>query len=210
VHEDHSLFLTQLVTLVAVLDPVGHLTLFVGTTSGLAQRTRRRAAMLAVPLAAVILVTFGFVGQYVLHAMGVSLLSFQVAGGIIIFLFALTMVLGEPHSPGPAVDGPGDSLSVAIYPLAVPIIAGPGSLLTVMVLMDNNRFSHVDQLETVAALLVVLAILLTVFLLGDVLTRVLGSGGTNVLRRIMGLILAALSVNLVLGALSTWLSLPAV
>ena len=86
---DQKLFLTQLVTLLAVLDPVSHLTLFLTTTATLRRQERWRVALLAVPLAFVVLVSFGVVGQYVLHAMGVSLLSFQIAGGIIIFLFAL-------------------------------------------------------------------------------------------------------------------------
>jgi multiple antibiotic resistance protein len=90
----------------------------------------------------------------------------------------------------------------------VPIIAGPGSMLTLMVLMDNNRFSIGHQLITVLALVLVLVLLLAVFLLGDVLVRVLGSGVINVLRRITGLVLAALSVNLVLNAVVQWLGLP--
>jgi multiple antibiotic resistance protein len=81
-------------------------------------------------------------------------------------------------------------------------------MLTLMVLMDNNRFSFEHHLITMLALLLVLVLLLAVFLLGDVLMRVLGSGVIDVLRRIMGLVLAALSVNLVLSAVAQWLGLP--
>lgn len=205
---DQKLFLTQLVTLLAVLDPVSHLTLFLTTTAGLPRRERWRVALLAVPLAFVVLASFGVVGQYVLHAMGVSLLSFQIAGGIIIFLFALTMVLGTQESEPPA-EHPGASLrSLAVYPLAVPVLAGPGSILTIMVLMDNNRGSIPDQALTLVALAVVFALLLGVFAASEAISRILGDGGANVLRRIMGLILAALSVNLVLSAFSLWLGLP--
>lgn len=204
---DQSVLLTQIVTLVAVLDPVGHLALFLTTTAALDRRSRRRVAALAVLVSLGILTAIGFVGQYVLNAMGISLLSFQIAGGIVLFLYSLTMVLGEPHDPT-ARDEPRDCLSMAIHPLAVPIIAGPGSMLTLMVLMDNNRFSLGHQLVTVLALVLVLVLLLVVFLLGDVVVRVLGDGVINVLRRIMGLVLAALSVNLVLTALVQWLGLP--
>jgi multiple antibiotic resistance protein len=206
---DQAIFLTQFVTLAAVLDPVSHLTLFVGSTASLSREQRRRAALLAVPLAFVILTTFGFVGQYVLHAMGISLLSFQIAGGIIIFLFALSMVLGDAplHPPVSDVD---QGLSVAVHPLAVPILAGPGSMLTVLVLVDNHRFSTVDQLFTILALAAVLCILLVVFLVSEIISRMLGQAGPDVLRRIMGLLLAALSVNLVLSAVSAWLRLPAI
>ena len=203
---DQSILLTQIVTLTAVLDPVGHLALFLTTTAALDRRSRRRVAVLAVLISLAILTAIGFTGQYVLNAMGISLLSFQIAGGVVLFLYALTMVLGEPHSA--AADDPGDCLTMAIHPLAVPIIAGPGSMLTLMVLMDNNRFSIGHQLITVLALVLVLVLLLAVFLLGDVLVRVLGRGVINVLRRIMGLVLAALSVNLVLNAVVQWLGLP--
>jgi multiple antibiotic resistance protein len=204
---DQGILLTQIVTLIAVLDPVGHLALFLTTTAVLDRRSRRRVAVLAVLISLAILTAVGFVGQYVLDAMGISLLSFQIAGGIVMFLYSLTMVLGEPHSAADP-DGPRDCLSMAIHPLAVPIIAGPGSMLTLMVLMDNNRFSLGHQVVTMAALVLVLVLLLAVFLLGDILVRVLGSGVINVLRRIMGLVLAALSVNLVLNAAVQWLGLP--
>jgi multiple antibiotic resistance protein len=202
---DQRLFLTQLVTLVAVLDPVGHLTLFLTATSRLTATERRRAALAAVGLALLVLITFGWLGQYLLDAMGISLLSFQIAGGVIIFLFALTMVLGSASATVEVSDA--GWRSVAVYPLAVPVLAGPGSLLTVMVLVDNNRFSPVDQVLTLGALLIVLAVLLGVFLLAEPLSRLLGGAGTNLLRRVMGLVLAALAVNLVLNAVSTWLHL---
>jgi multiple antibiotic resistance protein len=207
--EDQKLFLTQFVTLMAVLDPVSHLTLFLSSTAAVPGKDRRRVALLAVPIAFAILTAFGFLGQYLLHAMGVSLLSFQIAGGILIFVFALSMVLGEVE-PQTARSGFDRVLSVAIHPLAVPILAGPGSIVTVMVLVDNNRFSFTDQLTTILALAAVLAILLGVFAASDRISRALGQGGADVLRRIMGLILAALSVNLVLAAVSVWLRLPTI
>ncbi len=154
---DQRLFLTQLVTLLAVLDPVSHLTLFLTTTGSMSRRGRRRAAVLAIPLAFVVLAAFGLLGGEVLHAMGISLLSFQIAGGLIIFVFALSMVLGtgtEARGDGAA---PAQSpLTVAVHPLAVPILAGPGSILTVMVLMDNNRYSWPGRLTTLLALAVAL------------------------------------------------------
>lgn len=203
---DQRLFLTQLVTLIAVLDPMTHLTLFWAATARLGPGDRRRAALAAVGLALTVLAVFGWIGQYVLHAMGVSLLSFQIGGGLIILLFALTMVLGEESAP---IDTAPESSwrSVAVYPLAVPVLAGPGSLLTVMVLVDNNRFSPTDQALTLAALVIVLGVLLSLFLLAEPLSRRLGGAGSSVLRRIMGLLLTALAINLVLTAISTWLHL---
>jgi multiple antibiotic resistance protein len=143
--------------------------------------------------------------------MGISLLSFQIAGGIILLVFSLSMVLGNPPatSQSPA-DPQNDPLGVAIYPLATPIIAGPGSMLAIILLTDNNRFTISEQAVTLGALAIVLSLMLIVFLLSDIISRIIGRGGTNVLRRIMGVVLAALSVNLILSALAQWLNLPTI
>jgi multiple antibiotic resistance protein len=206
--DDYTLFITQLVTLWAVLDPIGHLPLFLGATGSLDDMGRRRAAIVSVLVAFSILAVFSLAGQFMLHAMGISLLSFQIAGGIILLLFAITMIQGGAN-PAAAGGIAGDTaLSLALYPIATPIIAGPGALLTIVLLMDNNRYSLAQQAITIVALALVLAVLLGVFLLGNPIRRLIGTGGTHVLRRVMGLILAALAVNMILSALALWLHLP--
>ena len=206
--DDYRLFTTQFVTLWAVLDPIGHLPLFLGATTALSEAGRRRAAWLGVAIAFGILTVFSVVGQLLLHAMGISLLSFQIAGGLIVFLFALTMVLGGEKLHAAEAGPEENATAVAIHPLATPIIAGPGSMLTMVLLMDNNRYSPVQQGVTIAALAAVLAALLCVFLLGERVRRVIGVNGAHLLRRIMGLILAALAVNMILSAVALWLHLP--
>jgi len=168
-------------------------------------------------MAFVILAVFGFVGQFLLAAMGISLLSFQIAGGIVLFLFAVSMVLGNashvidaPAKRGNAAARRAAVMQIAVYPLATPIIAGPGGMLTIVLLMDNNRYSHMEQLVTLGALATALAGMLVIFMTGDRIERVTGSGITQLLRRIMGLLLAALAVNLVLSAVATWLKLPSI
>lgn len=206
---DLTLFITQLATLWIMLDPLGHLPLFLGATSGLSPQQRRRTAVFAALFAFLILLFFGFAGQMLLHAMEVSLLSFQIAGGIILLLFSITMVLGE--SKGHSVEagqGEASPLNLAVFPLATPIIAGPGAMLTIVLLMDNNRFSFAEQMETVTALALVLACLMTIFALGDYVIRIVGQAGINLARRIMGMILAAVAVNLIVTAFAKWLSLP--
>ncbi|HZH52153.1 MAG TPA: MarC family protein [Microvirga sp.] len=207
--DDQNLIVNQFFTLWAMLDPISHLTLFLGATSELDRSERRRAAVLAVVFAFFILLFFGIAGQFVLHAMGISLVSFQIAGGIILLLFSLNMVLGEPHAAAKSpLEPTGNALSTAIYPLATPIIAGPGAMLAIIILTDNNRFTVPEQTVTFAVLAVVLALMLAIFLMGDAIGRFIGRGGTNVLRRVMGVILAALSVNLIINALVEWLHLP--
>lgn len=207
---DQTLLLTQFMTLLAVLDPISHTTLFLTVTGDLDKAGRRKAALIAVPVAFVILVVFAIVGQFILQAMNISLLSFQIAGGLIMLLFALTMVLGD-HGTSRSVETAGETAEgLAIYPLAVPIIAGPGAMLAMVILTDNNRLSLFEQVETVAMLALNLLIMLGLFLSGDFVSRVIGRHGANVLRRVMGILLAALSVNLIAEALATWLQLPAI
>jgi multiple antibiotic resistance protein len=206
--DDQNQLLTQFLTLWAMLDPISHLSLFLGATGDLNHQGRRRAAVLAVVFAFFILTFFSMAGQFVLHAMGISLMSFQIAGGIILLVFALSMVLGDARAVQPSVDARSDALDVAIYPLATPIIAGPGSMLAIILLGDNNRFNLSQQATTLGVLAFVLSLLLLIFLLGDMISRLIGRGGTNVLRRIMGIIIAAISVNLIVSALAQWLRLP--
>jgi multiple antibiotic resistance protein len=207
--DDQNLIVNQFFTLWAMLDPISHLTLFLGATSDLTWPERKRAAVLAVLFAFFILLFFGVAGQFLLHAMGISLISFQIAGGLILLLFSISMVLGEPHAASKSpLDPKSNALGTAVYPLATPIIAGPGSMLAIIILTDNNRFTVPEQAITFAVLGVVLALMLAVFLMGDVIGRLMGQGGTNVVRRVMGVILAALSVNLIVNALVEWLHLP--
>jgi multiple antibiotic resistance protein len=209
VFDNQKHLVTQFLTLWAMLDPISHLSLFLGATSNLSSHERRRAAVLAVIFAFFILLFFGVAGEFLLDAMGISLMSFQIAGGIILMLFSISMVLGEPPSASrSSADAGTDPLNVAVYPLATPIIAGPGSILAIILLTDNNRFTLSEQATTLCILAVVLSMLLVIFLLGDVIGRFIGRVGTNVVRRIMGLIVAAISINLIISALAQWLKLP--
>ena len=141
--------------------------------------------------------------------MGISLVSFQISGGIILLVFSISMVLGDPPSAAKSpLDPKSDTLNIAIYPVATPIIAGPGSILAIILLTDNNRFTGSQQATTLGVLAVVLSLLLLIFLMSDMISRLIGRGGTNVLRRIMGIVIAAISVNLIVSALAQWLNLP--
>ncbi|KRE08022.1 MarC family transcriptional regulator [Bosea sp. Root381] len=208
--DDYNLFITQFVILIAMLDPPSHLSLFLGLTNNLSAAERKRAACFSVVIAFGILTAFALIGPFLLRAMGISLLSFQIAGGTIIFLYALKMVLEEPAPAGVEAETTESGMTIAIYPLAVPIIAGPGSMLTMLLLVDNNRYTVFQQGLTILALAAVLTVLGTVFLMGEHLRKVLGANGTNVIRRLMGLLLAALAVNMVLSALALWLKLPSI
>lgn len=134
-------------------------------------------------------------GQIVLDAMGISLASYQVAGGIVLFLFALQMVFDPGHHEQDADQSKGRD--VAVFPLAIPSIAGPAAMMAVVVLTDNARFNIGEQVKTSLAMLAVLGLTLLLMLAASPIQRLIGDGGVNIVRRVMGLLLAALAVQTV-------------
>ena len=203
-------FINDFITIWVIIDPIAALPIFIGLTTAFDGATRRRIAAVSTLVCLVVLVFFICLGQIILTALGVSLHSFEVAGGLILFVFAIDMVLGESkkESDGQA---PGESpLQLAVYPLAIPNLAGPGAMLTVILRTDNTRVSFLEQAHTTAAVALVLLIAFFLLLLAGPITRVIGIGGANVIKRIMGMIIAAYAVNLVMAGISDWLHLPPV
>ncbi len=186
-------FARNFATLFAVIDPIGTLPIFLSVTARMAAADRRRTAVRATAISTVILLIFVVAGQYVLGVMGISLASYKVAGGIVLLLFALQMIF----HPGEAPDDehPLRRSDVAVFPLAIPSIAGPAAMMAVVVLTDNDRDNFMQQLDTVTALLLVLAITLVIMLAASPIQKLIGDSGVNIVRRVMGLLLAALAVQ---------------
>jgi multiple antibiotic resistance protein len=199
--------LSEFVTLFIVVNPISALPMFLGVTKGFDAPTRLRVALIAVLVSFGVLVCFIIGGGIVLEKMGISLRSFQIAGGIILFLVALDMVRGGNYAPPAAADTDRAS-SVAIYPLAIPKLAGPGTMLTVVLLTDDHRFDIVQLSLTTTVLAVVLMITFAVLCLAAPIARLIGNAGINIISRVMGMILVALAVRTVLSALGAWLNLP--
>ena len=199
--------LSEFVTLLIVVNPIGALPVFLAVAGGFDTVTQRRVALSAVLVSFFVLLFFIIGGGFLLEKMGISLRSFQVAGGIILFLVALDMVRGAAYAPPAGVEGH-DAMTRAIYPLAIPKIAGPGTMLTVVLLTDDHRFDIVQLSLTTGVLAVVLAITFVVLLLAAPISRVIGNAGTSIVARVMGMILVALAVHTVLSALADWLGLP--
>jgi multiple antibiotic resistance protein len=197
-------FARNFATLFAVIDPIGTLPIFLSVTSGMATADRRRTAIRATVISTVILLVFVVAGQYVLGAMGISLASYKVAGGIVLLLFALQMIF----HPGEAPDDehPLPRSDVAVFPLAIPSIAGPAAMMAVVVLTDNDRYNFMQQLDTVTALLVVLAITLVIMLAASPIQKLIGDSGVSIVRRVMGLLLAALAVQTMVDGMKVLMS----
>jgi len=183
--------------LLATIDPIGTLALFVGLTAGLAPAERRRVALRTIGYSATILLVFILVGQVILGLLGIRLEAFQLAGGIIFFLFGVQMVFGTGSASGGKTEVGHD---VAVFPLAIPSIASPGSILAVVILTDNRHHSISEQAITAGVLLGVLGLTLIVLLLANRIYAIIGNAGATLLVKVLGLILAALAVEMILGA----------
>ena len=186
-------------TIWTTVDPISNLALFAGLTATMHRKERRRLAWRASLYAAIVLVVAVVIGQLVLDAMGIRLRSLQIAGGLILFVFGLQMVFGWIEQAGASVEKGRD---LAVYPLAVPAIAGAGSITAVILLTDNDVYSVYERAETAVVLLVVLVSNYVLLLLSDVILRIIGRQGAALLTRVMGIILTALAVEFVLAGLS--------
>ena len=185
-------------TIWTTIDPIGNVALFAGLTASLTRAERRRTALHATIYAAIILVVAVVAGQIILDAIGIHLHSLKVAGGIILFLFGLQMLFGEMEAKAGSPEAGRD---LAVFPLAVPSIAGPGAMMAVILLTDNDVYTVPEQVETGVVLLVVLFLTYVLLLFSDAILRVIGRQGASVLVRVMGIILCSLAVEIVLTAL---------
>jgi len=182
-------FLMLLVT----IDPIGTVALFVPLTAAFTLQERRASARKAVLIAGMVLLAFLVAGEFVLAHLGIRLVSFQLAGGVILFLFGLQMVFGKGVLSESAAAEAGRDL--AVFPLALPGIASPGAITAVVLLTDNHRHSIREQLVTAIVLVVMLALTLGCLYAAGVIHRLLGDTGANVLIRVLGLVLAALATE---------------
>lgn len=194
-------FLQDAVTLFVVIDPIGLVPIFIAITQKEPQISRRRIASLGVGISTIVLLAFLVMGQPLLDALEISLPAFRTAGGLLLLIVGLQMVLQESGGHVASTD-PTASIDLAVFPLATPLIAGPGSIMSVVLLTDNLKYGLVDQSITVVALLCVLLITYAALLFSDWIQRRLGRTGVNVITRILGVLLAALAMETILGGIS--------
>src|SRR5262249_29459383 len=180
------------------IEPIGSVLLFTALTAGLTTRERKKVAIKATAYAAAVLLGSIIIGQILLAAMNIKLISLQLAGGLILFLFGVQMIFGQGSEVSTKAEAGHD---IAVFPLAVPSIVGPEAIMAVVLLTDNQVFSISMQALTAVVMLVILAITCALMLLSELILRVIGKSGAALLERVMGMILTALSVELVMSAL---------
>lgn len=198
-----ELVFNSFVTLLVVVDPLGLAPIFAALTRGYSEKRRRAAAIRGTVLGSAILIIFALVGDVLLGALSITLPAFRIAGGALLFLLALDMIFARPSGMRSRTvrEQEEDSFGgdVSVFPLAIPLLAGPGAITTVLLYTGGRSVPEVAAFTGV--LLVVLFACLISLLLASRVMALFGETGANVLSRVLGVLLAALAVQFVLDGL---------
>lgn len=195
--------ITAFTTLFVIIDPIGLAPIFLAMTQGMSDERRRRIGLRACIAAIGILFAFGLFGEKILTFIGISMPAFRIAGGVLLFLTALDMLFERrtPRREGRAEKAEEEHHDPSIFPLAIPLLAGPGAIATVILLTDQAE-GLLGFFAIMAILLAVLSCSFSMFLLAGRLERALGRTGILVLTRIFGMLLAALAIQFILDGLA--------
>jgi multiple antibiotic resistance protein len=198
---------TALVTLLVTLDPPGLAPLFIGLTLGMTASEKHEVALRASLIAMAILVAFAFGGRWVLDALGVSIQAFRIGGGLLLFYIAFDMVFvlrgerkHELASDAVSID---NVRNVAAFPLAIPLMAGPGSITATMLLAGRAGGDWAELAGLMAIVALTMALCYLTLLTADRVSFLLGTTGKVVLTRMLGVVLAALAVQFVIDGVTT-------
>ena len=192
-------FLRDVAVLLATVDPISTVVLFVAVTAGRSKAERRRIAGRAILVSAAILLGFLVLGQIVMASMDIAIHSFQIAGSLFLLFFGAQLTFGSPEEA--FRQSPEAGRDVAIFPLALPAIASPGALTAVVVLTDNDVYRVQEQAITAGVLLGVLGLTWILLIFAEPVYRILGEGGSAAIIRVLGLVLASLATEMLLAAL---------
>ena len=200
---DWAPLMREFITLLVVIDPVGTIPVYLFAVASVPAHLHRRFALRAIGIATLVLLAFLVGGQVVLETLGLRLGSFQIAGGVILFLFALSMIFGVSKPQSEIAEAERDHLSGAVFPLAMPSIASPGAMLAIVILTENSSNTLTEQATTAALLVLVLVLTLGLLLAANFVHRLIGDTGASVISRVMGIILATIAVDAILGGFNT-------
>lgn len=181
----------------AVIDPIGTIPVFLAVTKDFSAKTAKKIALRASLISIAILLFFMVAGEYILDAMNIPLSAFRISGGIVLFIFALNMIFGE-GKPNEEIKLVQDHKETAVFPLAVPSIAGPGAMLAAVLLTQHALYTIWQQLQAAAMMMLVVFITYLLMLSSGWINQKIGKSGASVISRIMGLILTAEATSQIL------------
>ncbi len=200
---DLTLFATAFVTVLVIMDPIGNIPIFLTLTKGQDVPARRRSALLASAVAGVVILAFALGGQQVLELLGISLEALQVAGGLLLLVIALELL--HPSGGGSSSSLAAGDTNIALVPLGTPLLAGPGAIAATMLYSRQAN----DLGGTLSVMLAIAAVLTVIYLsmrYASVFAKVLRHNGIELLSRVMGLLVAAIAVQLVARAVEAWVT----
>jgi multiple antibiotic resistance protein len=191
-------FWIDFVTLLAVMNPIDVIPAYITLTDGLAPAARTRVLRRTILVSAAILLVFLILGELYMDALGVTLDALRIAGGLVILLVGLRMVFDDGRRPEATRETDATSRDIAVFPLAMPLIAGPNAITAIVLLTENALHNIPQQAGTAITLCIVLAIDYAVLKSAGPIHRFLGSTGTAVVARVTGLVLTALAVKVMI------------
>lgn len=197
-----DIILPAFATLFVIIDPIGLIPVFIGLTQGSDLAYKRKMAIRGVLIGGTILFFFALVGDEFLNVIGIKLYAFRIAGGIMLFLIALEMVFGKRTTRrSERAEETKEEIhqeDISVFPIAIPLLSGPGAITSVMLLMSQQSGSVEGQLTVLGVLLFVLIISLVMFLYSHKLEKILGKTISSIFARLLGVLLAALAAQFVL------------
>ena len=199
-------FLPVFIVFFSVIDPIGTVPVFIAVTAGMERAEKMKTALQSVLIATAVLIFFVIAGEPILSSMDIPLPAFEIAGGIVLFLFALTMIFGESKSEE-ELKMVASTQNQAVFPLAVPSIASPGAMLAAVMQTQNALYDIAEQVQVTAMMLAVMGVTLVLMLGSSFVYRLIGDAGASIISRVMGLILASVAVASVLDGIKDYFSL---
>ena len=197
-----DLVLSTFIAFFVTIDPIGLGPMFAGLTAGMDARLRRRTAIKGVTIGAGLLFGFAFVGELLLNSLGISTGAFRIAGGILLLLVAIDMVFARESGLRTATEDEKQEArhraDISVFPLAIPLIAGPGAMTSVVLLMGRTGGDLPGQMIVLGVLAGVLLATLVVLLFAGEVSKLLGVTGINVINRVLGILLTALACQFVI------------
>ena len=196
---DETLFIHALVGVFVIVNPFGNVPIFISLTSKLTSEERRNAIIKSLIIATAILLVFALIGQLLLNLLNVTLDSLRIAGGLLMLAIAFDMLMGR--SPASRIDEDEERESVAVTPMATPLLAGPGAMTTVMVLMNEAGNRVVIQISIIGAILIAMIAGFIILVNCETVFNIIRKDGARVLTKVMGIVLATIAIDMVVNGL---------
>ncbi|HMK47919.1 MAG TPA: MarC family protein [Methanocella sp.] len=196
---DDTLFIHALIGVFVIVNPFGNIPIFISLTSRLTSIERRNAIIKSMVIATAILLVFALIGQAIFALLSVTLPSLRIAGGMLLLAIAFDMLMGR--SPASRIDESDEREAVAVTPMATPLLAGPGAMSTVMILMNDAGQDNLQKIAIIIAILLAMTAAFIILINSERIYTIIKKDGSRVLTKVMGIVLATIAIEMVINGL---------